>query len=189
MQLKLANLAASLLRVDNFYDSLGGLAGYQLTCLQLCAAALEPCPPSASSPSPTTPLSSHSSPLPSPASQPSEVKLHMPLGVDLAHDVVAARRAAANGLTALPYMAEIYPLGGAGDRLGLKCEVSGDCLPTAMLQYCGRTLLEGLVRDLQVALGISILILSPPARESKYSPSHTLPAGMSTRFLYLISHT
>lgn len=78
------------------------------------------------------------------------VKLHMPLGVDLAHDAAAARRAAADGLQALPYMAEIYPLGGAGDRLGLKCEHSGDCLPTAMLQYCGRTLLEGLVRDLQV---------------------------------------
>ena len=165
MQLKLANLADSLLRVDNFYDSLGGLAGYQLTCLRLCeAAALGPCLPSARSPSPTTPSPSHSSSIPSPASQPSEVKLHMPLGVDLAHDVVAARRAAANGLTALPYMAEIYPLGGAGDRLGLKCEVSGDCLPTAMLCYCGRTLLEGLVRDLQVPSGHSIVNLSPPAR-------------------------
>lgn len=36
---RLAELAAALLRVDGFYDSLGGLAGYQLTCLQLCAAA------------------------------------------------------------------------------------------------------------------------------------------------------
>ena len=75
--------------------------------------------------------------------------LHMPVGVDLANDRPAARRAAADGLHALPYMAEVYPLGGAGDRLGLKCDASGDCLPTAMLPYCGRTLLEGLIRDLQ----------------------------------------
>jgi hypothetical protein len=46
-------------------------------------------------------------------------------------------------------MAEIYPLGGAGDRLGLVDPVTGECLPVAMLPYCGRTLLEGLIRDLQ----------------------------------------
>lgn len=39
---------------------------------------------------------------------------------------------------------------GAGDRLGLKCDITGKSVPTAMLPYCGRTLLEGLVRDLQV---------------------------------------
>ena len=38
---------------------------------------------------------------------------------------------------------------GAGDRLGLKCEVTGESVPTAMLPYCGRTLLSGLIRDLQ----------------------------------------
>ncbi len=38
---------------------------------------------------------------------------------------------------------------GAGDRLGLRCDVTGDSVPTAMLPYCGRTLLEGLLRDLQ----------------------------------------
>ncbi len=38
---------------------------------------------------------------------------------------------------------------GAGDRLGLRCDVTGDSVPTALLPYCGRTLLEGLLRDLQ----------------------------------------
>ena len=42
---------------------------------------------------------------------------------------------------------------GAGDRLGLQCDVTGECVPTAMLPYCGRTLLEGLLRDLQVRPG------------------------------------
>lgn len=46
----------------------------------------------------------------------------------------------------------MIPLGGAGDRLGLKCEETGQSLPTAMLPYCGRTLLESIIRDLQVLL-------------------------------------
>lgn len=37
---------------------------------------------------------------------------------------------------------------GAGDRLGLVCDQTGEPLPAAMLPYCGRPLLEGLVRDL-----------------------------------------
>ena len=38
---------------------------------------------------------------------------------------------------------------GAGDRLGLKCEHSGEGLPVAVLPYCGRPLLESLIRDVQ----------------------------------------
>lgn len=50
----------------------------------------------------------------------------------------------------LPELGEIYPIGGAGDRLGLVNPDTGECLPAALLPYCGRTLLEGLIRDLQV---------------------------------------
>lgn len=57
---------------------------------------------------------------------------------------------AAKGLLSLPQLAEIYPVGGAGDRLGLLCDVTQEPLPAAMLPYCGRLMLEGLVRDLQV---------------------------------------
>ena len=45
-------------------------------------------------------------------------------------------------------MAEVYPLGGAGDRLGLVDETTGESLPAALLMYNGRTLIEGLLRDL-----------------------------------------
>jgi hypothetical protein len=45
-------------------------------------------------------------------------------------------------------MAKIYPLGRAGNRLGLVNEKTGECLPMAMLPYCGRML--GLIHDLQV---------------------------------------
>ena len=134
----LRQLAAALLRVDTFYNSLGGLAGYQRRCLELCATAAAEDGACAGSDGGSDGRGA-----------PNDVVLHMPVGVDLANDRAAARRAAADGLHALPYMAEVYPLGGAGDRLGLTCDASGDCLPTAMLPYCGRTLLEGLVRDLQ----------------------------------------
>ena len=40
-------------------------------------------------------------------------------------------------------------MGGAGDRLRLLDEKTGKPLPAAMLKFCGRTLLEGLLRDLQ----------------------------------------
>lgn len=50
----------------------------------------------------------------------------------------------------LPDLGEIYPLGGSADRLGLVDPETGECLPAAMLPFCGRTLLEGLIRDLQV---------------------------------------
>jgi len=46
------------------------------------------------------------------------------------------------GLTSLPLTGEIYPLGGAGDRLSLP-------LPAACLPFLGQNLLEGLIRDLQ----------------------------------------
>lgn len=48
-------------------------------------------------------------------------------------------------------LGEIYPMGGCGDRLGLVDSITGECLPAAMLPYCGQTLLEGLIRDLQVS--------------------------------------
>lgn len=50
-------------------------------------------------------------------------------------------------------MAEIWPVGGAGDRLGLVCGNSGEPLPAALLPYTGRTMMEGLLRDLQVRSG------------------------------------
>ena len=68
-------------------------------------------------------------------------------------------------LQGLPELGEIYPFGGSADRLGLVDPDTGECLPAAMLAYCGRTLLEGLIRDLQVgkqcllSFGNLILIL------------------------------
>lgn len=128
-------LAATLKRVEVFYDSIGGLLGYQRKCLQIM---LESSEQQADAIDPTSVAAG-------------EVTFHMPQGPDLAgpNGRQLAAESSAAGLEALPHMAEIYPLGGAGDRLGLKCERSGEGLPVAVLPYCGRPLLESLVRDVQ----------------------------------------
>ena len=65
----------------------------------------------------------------------------------------------------MPDLGEIYPLGGAADRLGLVDPETGECLPAAMLTHCGRTLLEGLIRDLQVHVHLLLEITRVNERE------------------------
>ena len=161
--------AAGLGRVEEFYDSIGGLAGYQLQCLELIAAHQLEGETSAqlqtggsissSSSSSSGSLSSmsddgapSSSASTSASARVSSTEFLVPVGLDLASPELRSEAAAAvaAGIAALPALAEVYPLGGAGDRLGLRCETSGESLPTAVLQYCGRSLLENLLRDLQV---------------------------------------
>jgi UTP---glucose-1-phosphate uridylyltransferase len=129
-----AALVASLEPVEDFYDSLGGLLGYQLQCLRLAAQAEEGGGPGGDA-----------------AVAAAAAEMLVPVGLDISdsssQDQVVL--AVAAGLEALPHMAEIYPLGGAGDRLGLRCDDTGEDLPAAVLPYCGRPLLETLIRDLQ----------------------------------------
>ena len=100
----LLRLAEGLARVEDFFDSLGGLPWYQLRCMRFIAdAALADSHDSSGS---TPAWADTAGPE---AEQPA---FHMPSGVDLEHDADAARRAAAQGLQSLPYMAEIYPIGG-----------------------------------------------------------------------------
>lgn len=165
--------------MEEFYDSLGGLAGYQAQCLQLLAAADAEGGADAGAGATPASLDSFDSSSSMDASLcstddawpagmlgaaagsssgsggSSSTEFLVPAGLDLASPAQAAAAAAAvaDGIRAVPRMAEIYPLGGAGDRLGLRCEASGEALPTAVLQYCGRPLLESLLRDLQVGRG------------------------------------
>lgn len=57
--------------------------------------------------------------------------------------------ACTKGLQVCSQVAEIYVVGGAGDRLGLQCPITGQALPAARLPFCGRSLLTGLFRDLE----------------------------------------
>ena len=157
-------LCATMRNVERFYDMIGGVVGYQFAALELVHEAFGGPPAtvsealgqmdsdaaSSSTASSSTASSSTASPgSPSSSSFAPTCEMHAPVGPDLRSDSGAfARRAAAWGLEELPRMAEVYPLGGAGDRLGLSDPETGESLPAALLNYNGRTLIEGLNRDL-----------------------------------------
>ncbi|GAX76097.1 hypothetical protein CEUSTIGMA_g3540.t1 [Chlamydomonas eustigma] len=141
----LEKLLNTLRRVEAFYDSIGGVLGYQAKSLQLIAAGMEELREEQQAKHQGKVLC-HDDPFAM-----SERRFHVPKAVDLAAEDgrEVARLAAQAGLKSMPLMAEIYPVGGAGDRLGLLDEITGECLPAAMLPYCGRTMMEVLLRDLQ----------------------------------------
>ncbi|KAI0519281.1 hypothetical protein KFK09_006723 [Dendrobium nobile] len=131
----LEKLLKTLNDVEEFYDCVGGIIGYQVVVLEL----LSPLKSKGKSN-----WFSHMN-----LSLCELQEFHVPFGANLLEDAEYASQAAFWGLEGLPELGEIYPLGGAGDRLGLVDPVTGECLPAAMLPYCGSTLLEGLIRDLQ----------------------------------------
>nr|XP_010907871.1 UTP--glucose-1-phosphate uridylyltransferase 3, chloroplastic [Elaeis guineensis] len=133
----LKKLLKTLSEVEQFHDCIGGIIGYQIMALQLLS------PPKVDRK--TLNGSSHLC-----KSWKSEVvEIHVPTGLHLLDNIEYASQAALWGIEGLPELGEIYPLGGAGDRLDLVDTDTGECLPAAMLPYCGRSLLEGLIRDLQ----------------------------------------
>lgn len=123
---KLVNLLERLLEIEVFYYHLGGIIGYHLTMLTLIFNHLFP-----------TPLKLD------------HCHYTNPEGLHLDDDSPQVRQAVRWGIESVQHTAMIYPLGGAGDRLGLKEEKTGTPLPAALLSFLGRSLLEGNIRDLQ----------------------------------------
>lgn len=118
---RLRQLVKSLIPVEKFYEPIGGIVGYHTAVLQLIVQKqIE-----------------------------QEVRYHKPEEIDISKDTPQLVAYIREGLAALPKMAEIYPVGGAGDRLDLRDEASGEPLPAAELLFGGKTLLEGLIRDLE----------------------------------------
>lgn len=134
---ELNKLLETLAQVERFYDCIGGVIGYQIMVLELIVQQLVD--------RKNTNWSQHMH----------EVKegqilgIDAPTGLDLSESTEYASQAALWGIEGLPDLGEIYPLGGSADRLDLVDPSTGECLPAAMLPFCGRTLLEGLIRDLQ----------------------------------------
>lgn len=117
-------LLNALIPVEQFYDTIGGVLGYHLTLLEL----LDPrC------------IKNDDSPF----------SYHVPPYFDLSKPSVQNNQAILDGIITLDQFAEVYPVGGAGDRLDLKDPCSEEPLPVAKLNFLGRTLLEGLIIDLQ----------------------------------------
>lgn len=92
-------MAADLVKVQAFYDSLGGIVGYQLKCLELIVAAKE---------------KEDSVDEDDGAAPQESVEFLVPQGPNLQGEEgrSVAQRAAADGLRAMPHLSEIYPLGG-----------------------------------------------------------------------------
>ncbi|XP_061376575.1 UTP--glucose-1-phosphate uridylyltransferase 3, chloroplastic [Gastrolobium bilobum] len=133
----LNKLLETLAEIERFYDCVGGIIGYQITILELLAENFFE--------SQNVNLSQHMHEV----KQCQIMGIDPPNGLDLSESTEYASQAALWGIEGLPDLGEIYPLGGSADRLGLVDPSTGECLPAAMLPYCGRTLLEGLIRDLQ----------------------------------------
>ncbi|CAN1172931.1 UTP--glucose-1-phosphate uridylyltransferase 3, chloroplastic, partial [Linum perenne] len=130
-------LLKNLKEIEKFYDCIGGIIGYEIMVLELLTHS--------TCENQTTNWSQHIHD----NMNCQFLEIHAPSGLDLSKDTDYASQAAMWGIEGLPDLGEIYPLGGSADRLGLVDPDTGECLPAAMLPYCGRTLLEGLIRDVQ----------------------------------------
>ena len=116
----LRDLAQKLFKIELFYEPIGGVIGYTYLILKLLQKKGANFP--------------HNT-------------IHTPPKVDMKDPIV--RRYVREGLKKMPSIGEVYPVGGAGDRLNLRDPKTGEALPQAKLQFEGRTLLEGLIRDVQ----------------------------------------
>ncbi len=104
----------TLIEVEQFYESIGGIVGYQTTILELLEEKI-----------------AHST------------ERHLPpTPIDLSEGGI---KKALIGLKALPDVGELYPIGGAGERLSFMGNKKP--LPAALLPFLGKTLLELLLSD------------------------------------------
>lgn len=118
---KLKQLLKQFVPTELFYDSLGGIVGYYAEVLNL----LTQCK----------------------ASEPS-TQLLKPQMIENSALNPHVHRAILEGIHSAERVAEIYVVGGTGDRLNLIDSQSKQALPVAVLPFDGVSLLEGLFRDL-----------------------------------------
>ncbi len=119
----LRRLCSRLDEVDHFYAELGGLIGYQLEALKVQLPKME--------------------------GSCRSIRYLRPQGIDISEPTYEVRQAILSGIEQMGQMCEIYPVGGAADRLSLTDECTGMALPAARLLFRGRTLLKGMILDLQ----------------------------------------
>lgn len=122
--LSLKNLLFKLIEVDKFYRPLGGLKGYHNKVIELKQAQEN-------------------------IQDRQGLSFYMPKSVDIREKTPSVDTYIDCYLKNMPYIAEVYPLGGAGDRLGLFDEKTKEPLPTAMLKFGGVTLLQRMILDLE----------------------------------------
>lgn len=114
-------LIDSLKPVHAFYDAIGGIVGYQAQLLELLSAREETKP----------------------------APFERPPAIDIRELSPKVWEYILGGVLSLPHMAELYPVGGAADRLSLTDPRLQIALPAARLQWLGSSLLESMIEDLQ----------------------------------------
>jgi UTP---glucose-1-phosphate uridylyltransferase len=119
----LRDLAKRLIYVEDFYNDIGGVVGYCLAFLRLLQNNDE-----------------HGG---------KQVRYDNPDTFDLSDKNDKVKDVVLHGLENLPRIAAIFPVGGAGDRLDLHDEATGQPLPAAKLEFLGSTLLEQMIGDIQ----------------------------------------
>lgn len=119
---KIIALLNSLIPVEEFYQPIGGLIGYHYAVLSRLQEKAPDLSPS------TTYL--------------------RPKGIDISKMTPQVCKYVRAAIEKSHIVAEVYPVGGAGDRMDLVNE-SGEPLPAAVLSFCGHTLLDRLIRDVE----------------------------------------
>lgn len=109
----------SLEPADAFFYKIGGLLGYQSLMEHLLSSSTKE----------------------------SDIHLSAPPTVDIREPSVR-QHWTYEGLKLLSSTAEIYPIGGAGDRLGYRDPDTGEPLPVALFPFGGKNLLERMIEDL-----------------------------------------
>ena len=118
----LDSLASTLVDLEAFYQPIGGVLGYYATVVDLMSGVVKQ----------------------------EEVHQYLqPPFIDLQTPNLQMWKEAYEGIFHLGKTATILTLGGAGDRLNLIDERTGEPLPVARLMFCGRSLFEGLMRDIE----------------------------------------
>jgi hypothetical protein len=123
-QKRAKKLLDTLQLVESFYREMGGIVGYHHTLLQFLCQPKRRFPVDRS-------------------------QYHAPLGVDLAEPSQNLNELIYHSLEEMHKLAEMYPVGGAADRLRLHDPETGTPIPAAMLSFNGQTLLGKLIQDLQ----------------------------------------
>lgn len=127
---KLQNVLPILRDLNKFYSIIGGILGYQITTIEVLLN--EYCNPTD--------------------------ELLPPQGIDISECSPEVSSYIIQGVIQQNIFAEIYPIGGVGDRFKCSSAPSEQSVPTAMVPFLGRTLLEGLIRDLQAKEYLHYLI-------------------------------
>ena len=117
----LKKLSQTLIDLDHFYQPIGGIAGYHATVINLFTEEHH--------------LDTH--------------EYFSPPFQDIRTPNQTVWNSLYWGTAHLGSMGMIFPLGGAGDRLNLIDRATKEPLPASCCTFCGRSLFEGMMRDVE----------------------------------------